>query len=210
MVIKMLLRKRKVVMTLCLLTFVCLSVHLWLLSTGTMLNSTLEFGVIALFVGKQGMIAKQEVQNYAGKEYSETKGNTNIEKKLHYKTRFQPHINMTKASKNRVSPPKKSFAKQACNIPRLNPWHKDVVPFITHKWRNGKCVMRQLGKVENGVLKLRLPNVQRAGYYYFRRKDEDTNEYSQWHTLRESQYDILQKGKAFNIFELKTKTLKSV
>lgn len=201
MVIKMLLRKRRAALIICLITLICLSVHIWLLSTGTMLNSTLEVGIIALFLGKQNVITKQDViQKHAGYENSEEKKNT-LGNLLH-RTPPLRHINMTKASKNRVKPPRKSFAKQFCNIPRLNPWHKDVRPFITQEWRNGKCIMRQLGKVENGVLKLSLPNVQRAGYYYFRRRNEDTNEYSDWHSLRETQDDMLQKGKFFLTFKV--------
>ncbi|XP_066923745.1 uncharacterized protein [Clytia hemisphaerica] len=95
------------------------------------------------------------------------------------------------ASLRKGSSSKGGEVKNKCIIPILDPWHKDVAPFIDYKWRHQKCRIKRKVKLERGILKVNLENIQRAGFYYVRRKDEDTNQYSRWHSLRDTQKDII-------------------
>ena len=49
--------------------------------------------------------------------------------------------------------------------------------------------------MEKGILNIVLQNIQSAGYYYVLRKDEDTNRYSEWHSIRDSKKEVLANGK---------------
>ena len=58
--------------------------------------------------------------------------------------------------------------KQQCNIPRLDPFHKAVRRYIG-RTKATSCKIERFSKVSNGVLHLKLRDVQSVGLYYIRR-----------------------------------------
>ena len=61
---------------------------------------------------------------------------------------------------------------QQCKVPKLNPYHRDVLPFL-NRTNVKKCTMMKYADVtSSGVLKLKAKNVQRAGIFYIKRIDD--------------------------------------
>jgi len=88
---------------------------------------------------------------------------------------------------------------QQCVLPKLDPFHPDIRPHISYEWKN-KCNLKRQAKIlEGGRLHLKLENVQRAGFYYIRRRDDFRVDLSGWHSLMKDDAETtLTKGKSHN------------
>ena len=80
-----------------------------------------------------------------------------------------------------VTPPPYTMIKQTqqCNIPVVDPFHREVQPYITYKWKGEKCTLRwRRSYVEEGVLHVvgLTDAVQRVTVNYIKRVDDEENE----------------------------------
>lgn len=82
---------------------------------------------------------------------------------------------------------------QNCVIPDLDPFHPNVRPYISYRWRQ-RCGIKQNGKVEDGKLILKLKHVERAGFYYIRRDGDFGIQYSEWIPLMNEANTTLKHG----------------
>ena len=71
----------------------------------------------------------------------------------------------------------KPYTPPACQIPKLNPFHQDVMKFV-ERIEEKKCSGFKYGSLSNGKLRLKASQVQFAVIFFIRRKDDFNNGYS--------------------------------
>ena len=73
-------------------------------------------------------------------------------------------------------------AKDICYIPKLDPFHPDVLPYYSSEYTE-KCSLKNMVKIVNGNLILNMKDVEQARFRYIRRIDDFKNNLSQWISL---------------------------
>ena len=82
--------------------------------------------------------------------------------------------------------------QQVCKIPDLDPYSPEIRKYINYRWKSITCKFQQKGLIKNGILQLNLSNVQRAGYYYIKRGDnDDIYYYSDYHSIVDNGFTML-------------------
>ena len=64
---------------------------------------------------------------------------------------------------------------QQCNVHKLDPFHRQVLPYVSYDYKQ-KCTLQWVkSRVEKGVLKVDLKNVKRVRLNYIKRVDDEEN-----------------------------------
>ena len=73
-------------------------------------------------------------------------------------------------------------AENICYIPKLDPFHPEVLPYYTTEYTE-KCPLKNMVKIVNGNLTLNMTDVEQARFRYITRIDDFNNKLSQWISL---------------------------
>ena len=86
-----------------------------------------------------------------------------------------------------------------CTIPKLDPYHSDVLPYFSKTTTKSRCRIKNIANIVNGNLVLSVKNVQRAGFYYIRRVDDFNIKFSEWNSVTN---DSIKQGACFIMFAI--------
>ena len=88
-----------------------------------------------------------------------------------------------------------NYKKQKCQIRELDPYHADVLPYLS-KHTLPPCTIKRYGTLHDGILHLKVTDLQEAWLYYIRRKGDFDFEWSQAYRVD----NITNKGKSKHLF----------
>ena len=74
-------------------------------------------------------------------------------------------------------------ANDICYIPKLDPFHSEVLPYYTTIYNTAQCLLNNIVKIVDGNLTLNMKEVEQARFRYIRRIDDFNNNLSQWISL---------------------------